>query len=51
MSTELRVVTLNAWGLPFPIFGSPDRSERMKYIGRELATGKYDLVALQEVRI
>lgn len=49
MSTELTVVTLNAWGLPFPIVGSADRSQRMQHIGREFATGKYDLVALQEV--
>ncbi|XP_041453086.1 putative neutral sphingomyelinase isoform X1 [Lytechinus variegatus] len=44
---ELKVVTLNCWGLPFGI--SKDKRERMQHIAKELATGAYDIVSLQEI--
>ncbi|KAI8489392.1 Sphingomyelin phosphodiesterase 2, neutral membrane (Neutral sphingomyelinase) [Branchiostoma belcheri] len=46
MPVHLRVLTLNCWGISFV---APKVSERFHAIGEELATGKYDLVALQEV--
>ncbi|XP_075159885.1 neutral sphingomyelinase [Haematobia irritans] len=46
VSLELSVLTLNVWGIPFV---SSDRAERMQHIGKELSTGKYDIVSLQEV--
>ncbi|XP_794902.3 putative neutral sphingomyelinase [Strongylocentrotus purpuratus] len=44
---ELNVVTLNCWGLPFGV--SKHRSERMQHIAKELASGAYDIVSLQEI--
>nr|XP_054774293.1 putative neutral sphingomyelinase isoform X1 [Lytechinus pictus] len=44
---ELNVVTLNCWGLPFGI--SKHKRERMQHIAKELATGAYDIVSLQEI--
>lgn len=46
MALELVVLTLNIWGIPYI---SKDREARVKAIGEELSTGKYDLVSLQEV--
>ncbi|KAM7356999.1 neutral sphingomyelinase [Cochliomyia hominivorax] len=46
VSLELSILTLNVWGIPFI---SSDRHERMQHIGKELSTGKYDIVSLQEV--
>ncbi|KRZ45919.1 putative neutral sphingomyelinase [Trichinella pseudospiralis] len=47
---QLRVLTLNCWGIPLPFpFGSTDRKVRIKEIAKELATGKYDIVSLQEI--
>ncbi|XP_073837690.1 neutral sphingomyelinase [Musca autumnalis] len=46
ISLELSVLTLNVWGIPFV---SSDRAERMQHIGKELSSGKYDIVSLQEV--
>ncbi|XP_003378055.1 sphingomyelin phosphodiesterase 2 [Trichinella spiralis] len=47
---QLRVLTLNCWGIPLPFpFGSADRKVRIKEIAKELATGKYDIVSLQEI--
>lgn len=45
-NTILCVLTLNCWGIPFV---SKDRKARMKAIALELASGKYDIVCLQEV--
>ncbi|XP_035690231.1 putative neutral sphingomyelinase [Branchiostoma floridae] len=45
MPSQLRVLTLNCWGVP----GCPKMPERFQAIGEELSTGKYDLVSLQEV--
>lgn len=42
----LCVLTLNCWGIPLV---SKDREARMKAIAEELASGKYDIVSLQEV--
>ena len=41
----LRVLTLNAWGLPF----AKRKSQRMRNIGAELARGNYDIIGLQEI--
>ncbi|XP_037814723.1 putative neutral sphingomyelinase [Lucilia sericata] len=46
VSLELSILTLNVWGIPFV---SADRAERMQHIGKELGSGKYDIVSLQEV--
>ncbi|XP_078583948.1 putative neutral sphingomyelinase [Branchiostoma floridae x Branchiostoma japonicum] len=46
MPAHLRVLTLNCWGITYI---ASNVSERIHAIGEELATGKYDLVALQEV--
>ncbi|XP_072017783.1 putative neutral sphingomyelinase [Amphiura filiformis] len=45
-SRELRVLTLNCWGLAVV---SKNREERMRHIAKELSKGRYDIVALQEV--
>ncbi|KAF4527422.1 hypothetical protein B566_EDAN015942 [Ephemera danica] len=42
----LTIFTLNCWGIPFV---SKDRAIRMDAIANQLATGKYDVVCLQEV--
>lgn len=50
MDLTLRILTLNCWGLPQPApLGSKDREKRMQEIAKELNTGRYDLVALQEI--
>lgn len=46
--TTLNVVTFNVWGIGIP-FVCPDRRTRINAIGEELASGKYDIVSLQEV--
>uniref|UniRef100_T1J5F8 sphingomyelin phosphodiesterase n=1 Tax=Strigamia maritima TaxID=126957 RepID=T1J5F8_STRMM len=46
MELQLRVFTLNCWGIPGI---SADRKARIVAIATELARGGYDLVALQEV--
>lgn len=43
--SELRVLTLNCWGIPF----SPDQSARIQAIGRTLAQMDLDIVGLQEI--
>ncbi|GAB0092385.1 Putative neutral sphingomyelinase [Sergentomyia squamirostris] len=43
---SLSVISLNIWGIPFV---SKDREVRIQRIADELASGKYDLVSLQEV--
>ncbi|KAJ1525886.1 hypothetical protein ONE63_009077 [Megalurothrips usitatus] len=45
-NTLLCVLTLNCWGIPWV---SKDRESRMKAIAEELASGKYDIICLQEV--
>uniref|UniRef100_A0A5S6QFU4 sphingomyelin phosphodiesterase n=1 Tax=Trichuris muris TaxID=70415 RepID=A0A5S6QFU4_TRIMR len=48
--SSLTVLTLNCWGIPLPApFGSRDRALRVAAIGKELASGKYDIVSLQEI--
>lgn len=46
MALELSILTLNVWGIPYI---SKDRDVRINAIGDQLATGKYDMVSLQEV--
>ncbi|CAE6368165.1 unnamed protein product [Rhizoctonia solani] len=46
--TELRVLTLNCWGLKF---GSKDRVVRTRAIGDEIAASNYDVVGLQELQV
>ncbi|XP_032573621.1 putative neutral sphingomyelinase [Drosophila sechellia] len=43
---ELNILTLNIWGIPYV---SSDRRPRIDAICKELASGKYDIVSLQEV--
>ncbi|KAH8349855.1 hypothetical protein KR084_008133 [Drosophila pseudotakahashii] len=43
---ELNILTLNIWGIPYV---SSDRGPRIDAICKELASGKYDIVSLQEV--
>ncbi|XP_072165538.1 putative neutral sphingomyelinase [Diadema setosum] len=44
---EVRILTLNCWGLPLGL--SKDKNQRFQHIAKKLATGCYDIVALQEV--
>ncbi|KAG8693503.1 phospholipase C type enzyme [Ceratobasidium sp. 394] len=44
--TEIRVLTLNCWGLKYV---SKDRVERIRAIGDEIAVSNYDIVGLQEL--
>jgi sphingomyelin phosphodiesterase 2 len=44
---RLRVLTLNAWGLPWPLSHEPDA--RMQAIGGRLASFEADVVAFQEI--
>lgn len=46
MSVEIRVFTLNCWGLRLI---SSDRKERFEAIGHYLSRGDHDIVFLQEV--
>ncbi|XP_077863834.1 uncharacterized protein LOC144348224 [Saccoglossus kowalevskii] len=46
--TELRVLTLNCWGIPY-LNVSKLRSERIADIGEELAKRDLDIVCLQEL--
>ncbi|KFD72195.1 hypothetical protein M514_01390 [Trichuris suis] len=49
-TSTFSVLTLNCWGIPLPApFGSRDRQERIAAIAKELASGKYDIVSLQEI--
>ncbi|XP_031574787.1 putative neutral sphingomyelinase [Actinia tenebrosa] len=43
---KIKVLTLNCWGIPYV---SSDVKKRFTYIAKELASGKYDIVSLQEV--
>ncbi|KAL7732622.1 hypothetical protein ACLKA6_013552 [Drosophila palustris] len=43
---ELKILTLNIWGIPFV---SSDRAPRIEAICKELSSGQYDIVSLQEV--
>ncbi|KAG8765427.1 phospholipase C type enzyme [Ceratobasidium sp. 428] len=44
--TEIRVLTLNCWGLKYV---SKDRIKRTRAIGDEIAASNYDIVGLQEL--
>lgn len=44
---QLRVLTLNVWGLPEPL--SKQKRVRMHAIGQRLADSEYDIVALEEL--
>uniref|UniRef100_A0A1B0DRC6 sphingomyelin phosphodiesterase n=1 Tax=Phlebotomus papatasi TaxID=29031 RepID=A0A1B0DRC6_PHLPP len=46
MNISLSILTINIWGIPFV---SKDREARVRRIAEELATGRYDVVSLQEV--
>ncbi|XP_059620876.1 putative neutral sphingomyelinase [Phlebotomus argentipes] len=46
MDLTLSVLTINIWGIPFV---SKDREVRIQRIAEELASGKYDVVSMQEV--
>ncbi len=62
--TKLKVLTLNCWDIPYfrlskvnvlfivirILLYFKDNSIRIKYIGEKIATDKYDIVALQEVK-
>jgi hypothetical protein len=48
---DLKVLTLNCWGIRIPFFGSKDLHPRIEKIAEQLNTGNYDLVALQEVGV
>ncbi|PJF22371.1 MAG: hypothetical protein CUN56_06330 [Phototrophicales bacterium] len=41
----ITIATLNAWGIPFV----KDRQRRMQALALEIASGKYDIVGLQEI--
>ncbi|KAH8301202.1 hypothetical protein KR018_007507 [Drosophila ironensis] len=43
---ELNILTLNIWGIPYV---SSDRGPRIEAICKELASGNYDIVSMQEV--
>jgi len=47
MEAEVRIFTLNCWGLGLGI--SKDRDERMEDIGKYIASNEYDIVFCQEV--
>ncbi|KAJ2932822.1 hypothetical protein H1R20_g4272, partial [Candolleomyces eurysporus] len=44
--TQLRVLSLNCWGLKFV---SKNREERIEAIAHELSQGDHDIIALQEI--
>lgn len=44
-SNGLNVLTINCWGIPF----APNRKDRMMAIGKKIASGKYDIIGLQEI--
>ncbi|KAG1825654.1 Endonuclease/exonuclease/phosphatase [Suillus subaureus] len=46
MAEQIRVVTLNCWGLKYV---SKDRHERVTAIAHALARSDYDIIALQEI--
>ncbi|XP_005097465.1 sphingomyelin phosphodiesterase 2 [Aplysia californica] len=48
MTTELKIFTLNCWGLPFPVI-CKNRPERINAIGDYLKNGDFDVVFLQEI--
>jgi hypothetical protein len=43
---EISLVTLNVWGLPWPL--SRDRARRFRRLERHLAAGAYDVAGVQE---
>lgn len=43
---ELKILTLNIWGIPLV---SSDRAPRIEAICKELSSGEFDIVSLQEV--
>ncbi|XP_017862993.1 PREDICTED: putative neutral sphingomyelinase [Drosophila arizonae] len=43
---ELKILTLNIWGIPLV---SSNRAPRIEAISKELSSGQYDIVSLQEV--
>ncbi|KAH8418268.1 hypothetical protein KR222_007642 [Zaprionus bogoriensis] len=43
---ELKILTLNIWGIPYV---SSDRAPRIEAICKELSSAQYDIVSLQEV--
>ena len=45
MEAEVRIFTLNCWGLGLGI--SKDRDERMEDIGKYIASNEYDIVFCQ----
>ena len=46
MAVQLKVLTLNCWGIPVIC---PNRKERIIAIGEELAKGEHDIILLQEI--
>ncbi|KAL5287040.1 SMPD2 family protein [Megaselia abdita] len=48
MELTLNVLSFNVWGIGIPII-CPNRQNRISAIGEELASGRYDIVSLQEV--
>ena len=45
----LKVLTLNCWGVPVPVFGSRDIDDRFQLIGAHFAQSDYDILLFQEV--
>ncbi|GFN77901.1 neutral sphingomyelinase [Plakobranchus ocellatus] len=48
MSVDLKVMTLNCWGLPFPVI-CKNRQERIRALGEYLYNASYDIVVLEEI--
>ncbi|KAL4233259.1 Sphingomyelin phosphodiesterase 2 [Mactra antiquata] len=48
MKTNLKVLTLNCWGVPVPV-ACKDHHERMVAIGEKISKSSYDIVFFQEV--
>jgi len=48
-SIALRVISLNAWGMPGGIGGCKDKAERIKAIAKMVSEGQFDILALQEL--
>jgi len=45
----LRVISLNAWGMPGGIGGCRDKAARIKAIAKKVSEGGFDIMALQEL--
>ncbi|KAK3782718.1 hypothetical protein RRG08_037717 [Elysia crispata] len=48
MAIDLRIMTLNCWGLPFPVI-CKNRQERIYAIGEYLHKSSFDIIVLEEI--